>query len=136
MMKKKFIATIAALMLSTVCSLPVMAVTESYNWTFYSDGPEDDLSTNPGRKNDMEQYYYLTINQGNISPANIFGTRIRKASNNAAASPYVLHTSYEYSKRYAYSIAVNTTNVYYMRGKKDDTSTTNTALHVGGKVTY
>lgn len=30
MMKKKFIDTIAALMLSMMCSLPVMAVTEGY----------------------------------------------------------------------------------------------------------
>lgn len=134
-MKKKFIAVIATLMLSTVCSMPVMAVTEGYDWTFYSAGPEDDLSTNPGRKNDTERNYYLTINAGNISKANIFGARIRKA-NNAAASPYLLHTSYEYSKPYAYSTAVNTTDVYYMRGKKDDTSTTNTALRVAGRVTY
>lgn len=139
MMKKKFIGTIAALTLSMVCSLPVMAatqVTEPYDWTFYSDGPEDDLPTNPGKKNDTEQNYYLTINKGNISSSNIFGARIRKAANNAAASPYVLHTSYEYSEPYAYSTSVNTTDTYYLRGKKDDTSTTDTALRVAGRVTY
>lgn len=138
-MKKKFIGTIAALTLSMVCSLPVMAatqVTEPYNWRFYSDGPEDDLSTNPGKKNDTEQNYYLTINQGNISSYNIFGARIRKAANNEAVSPYVLHTSYENSVPYAYSTYVNTTDTYYMRGKKDDSSTTNVALSVAGKVTY
>ncbi len=134
-MKKKFIGTIAVLMLSMVCSLPVMAVTEGYNWTFYSDGPEDDLSTNPGKKNDTEQYYYLTINQGNISSSNIFGARIRKADN-VAVSPYLIHTSFEYSKPYAYSTYVNKTDTYYMRGKKDDTSTTSVALRVSGKVTY
>lgn len=136
MMKKKFIGTIAALMLSMVCSLPVMAVTEGYNWTFYSDGPTDHLPTTPGKKNDMEQSYYLTINQGNISSSNIFGARIRKAANNVAVSPYLTHTSFEYSKPYAYSSAVNTTDLYYMRGKKDNTSTTDIALYVAGKVTY
>lgn len=138
MMKKKFIGTIAALALSMVCSLPVMAatrVTESYNWTFYSDGPEDDLSTNPGKKNDTEQYYYLTINQGNISSSNIFGARIRRADN-VAVSPYLTHTSYEYSQPYAYSTHVNTIDTYYMRGKKDDTSTTSVALRISGRVTY
>ncbi len=49
MMKKKFIDTIAALMLSMMCSLPVMAVTEGYNWTFYSDGPNDSLPAAPGK---------------------------------------------------------------------------------------
>lgn len=142
MMKKKLVATMAALTLSMVCSLPVMAatdsveVTESFNWKFYSDGPDDDLSTNSGKKNDDEQYYYLTIDEGNISTANVFGARIRKAADNVAVSPYVLHTSFEDSQKYGYSSTVNTSTLYYLRGKKDDTSTTSVALHVAGKVTY
>lgn len=135
-MKKKFIGTIAALSLSLMCllPLPVMAATEPYNWTFHST--QGNLPTNSGKKNDTEQNYYLSINSGNISSANIFGARIRQAGNNAAMSPYVTHTSLKKSARYAYSSAVNTSTLYFMRGKKDDTSTTTTSLQVAGKVTY
>ena len=117
-----------------MCSSPVMAVTRDFDWTFNSTAGT--LSTNSGYKNDNEQNYYLTINKDNISASNIFGTRIRKAANNAAMSPYVLHTSYESSAKYGYSSAVNTSTLYYMRGKKDDSSATTTPLHVAGKVTY
>lgn len=135
-MKKKFVTTIATLSLSLMCSLPlpVMAATESFNWTFNST--QGNLPTNSGYKNDNEQNYYLTINSGNVSSTNIFGTRIRRATDNAAVSSYVLHTSYESSAKYGYSSTVDTSTLYYMRGKKDDTSTTTTSLKAAGRVTY
>lgn len=134
LMKKKLFTTIAALTLSMICTLPVMADTVSYSFKFNSTSGY--LSTNSGYKNDNEQNYYLTISSGNVSSTNIFGTRIRKAADNAAVSPYVKHTSLEQSKKYAYSSSVNTSTLYYMRGKKDDSSTSSDALEVRGRVTY
>ncbi len=134
-MTKKIIIAVATLFtLGLITSIPVMAVTESYNWTFYSANGY--LSTNSGYKNDNEQNYYLTINNGNISATNIFGTRIRRASDDATMSPYALHNSYETSAKYWYTSTVNTSTLYYMRGKKDDSSTASTQLNVSGRVTY
>ena len=119
---------------AVLSSIPVFAVTEEYNWKFSSTS--GNLPTGSGYKNDNEQNYYLTISGGNVSKKNVFGTRIRKASNNAAVSSYVLHTSKEKSAKYGYSSSVNTSTLYLMRGKKDTSSTSIFALKASGKVTY
>lgn len=134
MIKRKWIGVVAALTLSMMSAIPALAVTETYSWKFYTT--TGNLSTNSGYKNDDEQSYYLTTNSGTISSTNIFGARIRRAVDNAAMSPYKLHTAYETSEDYAYSSSVDTSTLYYMRGKKDDTSTTTSSLSVGGRVTY
>lgn len=133
-MKKKILTTIAALTLTMTCAVPTMAATEPYHFKFNSTSGY--LPTNSGYKNDSEQNYYLTISAGNVSSTNVFGTRIRRASDNAAMSGYVKHTSLKQSKGYSYSSNVNTSTLYYMRGKKDDSSTSQKALDVQGKVTY
>lgn len=133
-MKKKIFTVMTALTLVLTSAVPVMAVTEPYNFKFYSS--QGYLSTNSGYKNDNEQNYYLTISSGNVSSTNVFGTRIRKAADNAIVSPYKLHTNKEQSKKYEYSSYVNTTTLYLMRGKKDDSSTSKDELKVQGQVTY
>lgn len=82
MLKKKI--TLAGMILSAcmiMCPTPVMAATATYNWTFHSTSSS--LPANSGLKNDTEQNYYLTINAGNISASNVFGTRIRRSADDA-----------------------------------------------------
>lgn len=134
-MKRKFLklaTTVAACAMLSV--VPVSAATEPYHFIFNSTNGV--LSVNSGYKDDTEQNYYITINGGNLSSNNVFGTRIRRASDNAFVSNYVLHKAKKQSKAYAYTSKVNTNTLYLMRGKKDTSSTTSTALEVSGRVTY
>ncbi|MBD5542890.1 MAG: hypothetical protein HDR01_01255 [Lachnospiraceae bacterium] len=134
-MKSKFLKTATIVATCAMLSvIPVSAATESYHFVFKStDGA---LPVNSGYKNDTEQNYYITISGGNLSSANVFGTRIRRSSDNAFVSNYVLHKAKKQSKAYAYTSKVDTDTLYYMRGKKDTSSTTSTALEVSGRVTY
>lgn len=51
-------------------------------------------------------------------------------------SNYVKHTSQETSRSYAYTKSAKKSTLYYMRGKKDDCSTSSSQLNVIGRVTY
>lgn len=115
-------------------AMPVAAETVSYSFHFSNTSGK--LPTNSGYKNDNEQNYYLTINSGNVSSDNVFGARIRRASDNAPMSNYAIHTSRKQAQVYAYSSKANTGTLYYMKGKKDTSSKTNTTLDVAGRVTY
>ncbi len=115
--------------------MTAFAVTRSYSWTFNSTSGY--LSTESGYKNDSEQQYVLTIStSSNVSSSNIFGTRIRKASDDSTVSPYVIHTTKFTGEYFNYSSTVDTSTLYKMRGKKDDTSSSATALYATGRVTY
>ena len=126
-MKKKIITALTAVMIIASSAVPTMANTVGYNFTFYS--PEGFVSSNSGTKN-------LTINSSSIYSNNVFGTRIRRAADNATMSNYVKHTSQETSRSYAYTKSAKKSTLYYMRGKKDDCSTSSSQLNVIGRVTY
>lgn len=135
MIKKKIMVMACTLATCAMMgSVPVLADTASYNWKFNSI--EGTLPTGSGYKNDSEQNYYITISSGNVSSSNIFGTRIRRSSDDALMSNYVLHRGLKQSQPYAYSATANITTRYYMKGKKDSDSTTTSPLSVAGKVTY
>lgn len=134
-MRNKFLKLGTTLLVCGMLSVtPVFAATESYSFSFGST--RGTLSVNSGYKNDTEQNYYITISGGNLSSNNVFGTRIRRASDNAFVSDYKLHNKKKKSKAYAYTSKVNTKTLYVMRGKKDTSSTSSSNLNVSGKVTY
>lgn len=134
-LKKKMMGLVLALTVAVIgCGVQVSAETIWFDWIFTST--KGTLPAGAGHKNDMEQNYYLTILSGDVSTANIFGTRIRRASDEAAVSNYVTHTSKKQSARYPYATYVDNHTNYYMNGKKDSTSTTSSMLSVTGKVTY
>ena len=133
-MKKKIITALTAVMIIASSAVPTMANTVGYKFTFYS--PEGFVSSNSWTNNDKEQRYYLTINSSSIYSNNVFGTRIRRAADNATMSNYVKHTSQETSRSYAYTKSAKKSTLYYMRGKKDDCSTSSSQLNVIGRVTY
>ena len=119
MIRKKMIVMACTLATcAMMSSMPVLADTASYNWKFNST--VGTLPTGSGYKNDSEQNYYITISSGNVSSRNIFGTRIRRAADDALMSNYVLHRGLKMS----------------VKGKKDSASSTTSALNVAGKVTY
>lgn len=135
MIKKKMMVLACTLATCAVMSdIPVAADTVSYNWQFNSVAETE--KTGAGYKNDNEQKYYLSINAGNISASNMFGTRIRRSSDNAYMSSYILHDRTKKSVPYSYTERANTNTRYYMRGKKDSASASNLPLNVAGKVTY
>lgn len=115
-------------------STTVFADTLPYNFTFNSTSST--LPVASGYKDDSVKKYYITINGGNISGTNKFGTRVRKSANDAVMSNYVVHTGLKQGWSYGYTASINTSTKYYLRAKKDDSSTTSTALTVKGKVTY
>lgn len=132
---KKLAATFLVLTLTAVSfATTASADTKSYNWTF--GGTSTTMMTEKGYKNDNEQNYYITISSGTLSSTNKFGTRVRRSSDAAMVSPYVLHTGLKTSQPYAYTSSVNTKTLYELRGKKDTTSTTSAKLQAVGKVTY
>lgn len=133
-MKKRILTGLAALFMVVSSAVPTMAFTANYSFTFYSTNGF--VSSNSGYKNDMEQKYYLTIESDEISSNNVFGTRIRKSADNTIMSNYITHTSEKKSQPYSYTKSANKTTLYYMRGKKDDSSTSTSKLHVEGRVTY
>ena len=133
-MKKRILGLAVLLSFAMLSVEPVAASTQSYSFVFHST--QGTLPVNSGYKNDTEQNYYITISGGNVSSSNVFGTRIRKAADDSMVSSYVLHTSQKKSKAYAYSTSVNTSTLYYMKGKKDTSSTSSSDLNVSGKVTY
>lgn len=139
-MKKKIVTLMCAMAVSVFgMAIPVSADTLGYYWEFVDTSVTAKLGD--GYKDDMEQNYYLTIasfpqTSVALSPTNIFGTRIRRSSDNAYMSPYVLHTSKETSQPYGYSSYANTSTAYHMRGKKDSTSTHTGMLVVNGRITY
>jgi hypothetical protein len=90
-------------------------------------GINDDKNTMPGCGISAR----LTLNSNKPS-----GTRIRRAADNATMSNYVKHTSQETSRSYAYTKSAKKSTLYYMRGKKDDCSTSSSQLNVIGRVTY
>lgn len=135
MIKKKKLTLVCALATCIAMSgISVSADTASYNWKF--NGTSGTLPTGSGYKNDSEQQYYLTISSGNISSSNVFGVRIRRSADDATMSNYTLHYGYKQSIPYSYSRTANTSTLYYMKGKKDSTSTSSNSLSVAGKVTY
>ncbi len=135
MIKKKIMAWACVLVSCVVMSgIPVSADTISYYWQFNS--ASERRASGSGYKDDTEQNYYITINQGNVSDVNIFGTRIRRLSDDAYMSSYVLHYGLEQSQPYPYSSIANTYTKYCMRGQKDSASTVASALNAVGKVTY
>ena len=135
MIRKKMIVMACTLATcAMMSSMPVLADTASYNWKL--NNTVGTLPTGSGYKNDSEQNYYITISSGNVSSSNIFGTRIRRAADDALMSKYVLHRGLKMSVPYAYSAKANTTSRYYMKGKKDSASSTTSPLNVAGKVTY
>ncbi len=137
-MKKKIAALIGAIALGiSGVALPVSADTLGYYWEFTSANATYRLGD--GYKDDMEQNYYLTIGTepgASISATNKFGTRIRRSSDNAFMSNYVVHTSTKNSQPYGYTAYANTSTAYHMRGKKDSTSTSTKVLVVQGRTTY
>lgn|GEM_PF-586276 len=132
---KKIFAMCFALALCVVSlSTTVFAETKPYNFVFNSTSGT--LPVASGYKNDSEKKYYITINGVNISGKNKFGTRVRKSANDAVMSGYVVHTGLKQGWPYGYTASVNTSTKYYLKTKKDDSSTTSTALRVKGRVTY
>lgn len=135
MIKKKMMVLACTLATCAVMSdIPVAADTVSYNWQFNSVAETE--RTGEGYKNDNEQNYYISIHAGNLSGSNFFGTRIRRSSDGAYMSNYVLHDRTKKSARYPYSVRANTNTKYHMRGKKDSSSASTLPLNVAGKVTY
>lgn len=137
-MKKKIAVLICTIALGiSGAVLPASADTYGYWWEFTSTNMTHRLGD--GYKDDMEQNYYLTIGTAPgaaISATNKFGTRIRRSSDNAFVSNYVVHTSTKNSQPYGYTSYANTSTAYHMRGKKDSTSTSTRVLVVQGKTTY
>ena len=133
-MKRRILILATIMVCAMTTSIPALAVTRDVKFVFIST--KTNQTTEAGKKNDSEQKYYLTISDGSISDKNVFGTRIRCKKNDAMVSPYVLHKSKEQSKAYSYSATVNTLDSYYLKGKKDTSSTTIVPLTVEGKVTY
>lgn len=135
MIKKKIMAWACALAGCVVMSgVPVSADTVSYSWRF--DNTTSTQKAASGYKDDTEQNYYLTISSGNVSTVHVFGTRIRRYSDDAMMSSYVLHRGTKQSVPYPYSATANIATRYYLKGQKDSASTSGTALYAAGKVTY
>lgn len=113
-------------LLLLVCSmlvgtLSVSAAGEPFSFVFTSkDQKKETLSYS---KEDNEQNAYVTIkdtDNDNFLPGDVFGCRVRRASNDSAVTDYTLLTQYG---RYVlpYTTTGYAGTAYYLRGQIDST---------------
>lgn len=108
-----------------------------YFGTFTFNNVTTTEDTNPRAKGDYETNWYLTLlSPSNVSSSNVLGVRPRFYSGGGSAGPYRTVKSNVTSARYAYdSGAVTMGDSIFLRMKKDDSSSTSTALKAYGRFT-
>lgn len=146
----KTVILFLSLILCAMCAIPTVAFADTYvgntpyRFEFYDDTTTE-LSEHNACKRDGEQQWYISLHSYNqnlgryntVSATNIFGARLNKVGNISDTikhnniGGYRIHTEY---KTYAWSYLYPATmDMYFFLGaKKDDTSSSSTALYVSG----
>lgn len=135
---KVFLATVCLLM--TVAVQPAFAANTAYTFAFDSI---NDIQTNPwsGTKDDNDQYWYMSIDTYNpyyscyntLSSANIFGAKIHRLNGTDNVGRYTTFSNYVSGYPIAYQSQVSANETMYLKGQKDDASTSSETLYVSGR---
>ena len=137
MKKLKIFLAVACLMV-TVAAQPAFAANTSYKFKFNSIN--DIQPSDYGEKDDNSQYWYLSLDSYNdyynrsntLSASNIFGCRLHRDDYDSIDT-YRLHKSYGSSFKYHYNTSTSKGESMFLKGQKDDSSTSPYTLYVSGR---
>jgi hypothetical protein len=117
------------------------ALAANHDFDFVFTNVTTTSTTQSYAKSDSDQKWYISLDTMNpdgysntMSSSNIFGARARKASNGATASNYHTFSNYVtgYGMNYTATGITQGTSIY-IAAKKDDASSSSSALYISGR---
>ncbi len=123
---------------ATVGTQTAFAANTPYSFTFSSINNVQNSAN--GTKDDNDSNWYITLDRTNastgvsntLSSSNIFGVKIHRTVSDTVGT-YATFSNYVSSYGLKYASSVKTGDNMYLKGQKDDASTSSAALRISGR---